>query len=404
MIDAHKIVYNNLSSEEFDVILGLSFDGDDGATESSLNREGVYTEHYDGHRTIHRAKYNEAFIPRFTLIKKDYGEFDATENRRILSWLTASEKPGWLEVYKDDSNVMEWRVFGCVTSVEQYKLGNGRIVGYEFEIESSHPYAWSRKFIYPDNRITTEEISNNDETNDYLAVSGTESFKMICNTDEYNKLIYPKVIINFGKNKDIYIPFIPKDGTHRRPNADEFMFSNAVYTFQEPNEKTGTLEDKQYVSIVAEGVQERAYVITVPVDSNLTQLRADFPSIKYFHVVDGRSHTIRTIEDGKWKTITRTGAAVKIETIYKFDGETTSKSIEVKNAALGEEITLDGMNKVISVVWYDDKGKKIDDVRVMGEDFNWEWLPLAYGENNITITGNCEVQIQWIEPRKVGSL
>ena len=181
------------------------------------------------------------------------------------------------------------------------------------------------------------------------------------------------------------------------------MFPNAIYTFKEENDN-GELEDKHYVSIVAGNIQERVYVKTVPANSNLTELPDMFQGIQYFHVVDGRYHTLRTIENGEWKLITEIGSAIKIDVIYAFNGETIKKEITVKNAAPGEEITLDGTNKVISVIWYDNEGNKIDNVRVIGDDFNWEWLPLSYGENNITITGNCDVQIQWIEPRKVGSL
>lgn len=381
MINAHRIVYNNLSSDEFDVILGLSFDGDDGTTDSFLGREGVSTQHYDGHHTIHRAKYNEVFTPRFTLIKKDYGDFDPSENRKILSWLTSSDKPGWLEVYKDDSNVVEWRVFGCVTTIEQYKLGNGRIVGYEFEIESSHPYAWSNKFSYP---------STYDETDKYLGVNGTESFKITCNTDEYNKLIYPKVIVDFNGD-NIYFPVSTK------PKDSDYMIPNVVYTFTETNKETGKLEDKHYVSISAEDVGVRAYVVSIAANADLDELSTSFPEVTYFHVVDGRDHTIRQIVDGKWKVIAKTGAAIKINTSYILGGTTVTKEVIISCAALGEKITLDGENKVISVM-------PDNNVRIMGDDFNWEWLPLAYGDNNITITGNCAVQIQWIEPRKVGSL
>ena len=379
MINAHRIIFNGLSSEEFDVIADLSFEGSDGTTSSFLNRDGVYTEHYDGrYRRIHSYKYNEVMTPRFTLIKRDCSDFTPEENRRILSWLTASDKPSWLEVYHDDSNVLAWQVFGNPISVEQYKMGSGRIVAYEFDFESNAPYAWSRKM----------EITKQISTPNPLTIT--------CNSDEYNKLIYPKVIINFN-GENIYFP------TSNKPRDDDFMFSNVVYTFKEADNK-GVLEDKHYVSIVTDDIQERAYVVTVSADSDLTKLPTTFPGIKYYHVVDGRDHTIRTIEDNQWKVITKTGAAVKIDTIYTFGGEIITKSVEIKNASLGEEITLDGINKVISVVWYNDDGDRIDDVRVIGDDFNWEWLPLAYGENNVIITGNCDVQIQWIEPRKVGSL
>lgn len=389
MISAHKIILNNLSSEEFDVTPHCSFGGDNGTTSSFLNRDGVYTEHYDGHRTIHRAKYNEAFTPRFTLVKTNFSDFDPSENRRILSWLTASEKPGWLEVYEDDSNVLTWRVFGCITNVEQYKLGNGRVVGYEFEIESSHAHAWSRKFIYPMVQPTIEEISNNDEANDYLQVSGVKEFALTCNTDEYNKLIYPKVVVKFN-GENIYFP------VNTKPSDDTYMIPNVVYTYTE-----GTTP-KYYISISAEDTLIRTEVLPISGDTGASQdLVAENPG-NYFYVKNGREHTIKRVaEDNQgnpiWQTVVKVGAAIKINTTYTFNGESTSKEIIVKGAALGEEITLDGTNKIISVI--PDEG-----VRIMGDDFNWEWLSLAYGDNNITIFGNCAVQIQWIEPRKVGSL
>ena len=388
MINAHHLIFNGFSTEDFDVIPYLSFDGDDGATSSFLSLEGVYTEHYDGHHTIHRAKYNEVFTPRFTLIKKDESDFDATENRKILSWLTSSEKPGWLEVYNDDSNVLEWRVFGCITSVEQYKLGNGRVVGYEFEIEGSHPYAHSREFIYPEVHATIAEISNNDETNDYLQVYGTESFTITCNTDEYNKLIYPKVVIDFN-GANIYFPVSAK------PNDSDYMIPNVIYTYTD-----GTTQ-KYYVSISIDDALLRTEVLPIAEGSNPSQALVIGNYNTYFYVKNGREHTIKRIVNNQgvdeWETVVKVGAAIKINTSYTLNGEPTTKEIIVKGVALGERIILDGTNKIISVV-------PDDSVRIIGDDFNWEWLPLAYGDNNITITGNCAVQTRWIEPRKVGSL
>ena len=209
MINAHRIIFNGLSSEEFDVIADLSFEDSGGTTSSFLNRDGVYTEHYDGrYRRIHSYKYNEVMTPRFTLIKRDYSDFTPEENRRILSWLTASDKPGWLEVYHDDSNVLAWQVFGNPISVEQYKMGNRRVVAYEFDFESNAPYAWSRKM-----EITKQ-------------ISIPTSFTVTCNSDEYNKLLFPKVTVKFGDN--IYTP-IDSD-----PSAETYvMIPNVIYSYND---------------------------------------------------------------------------------------------------------------------------------------------------------------------------
>ena len=66
----------------------------------------------------------------------------------------------------------------------------------------------------------------------------------------------------------------------------------------------------------------------------------------------------------------------------------------------GETVVLDGENKIVYNKTQDDR----DVVKIIGDRFNLNWLPLAYGTNDITITGNCEIKFEWVEPRKVGSL
>lgn len=427
MIDAHKIVYNNLSSEEFDVTLHVSFNEDNGTTSSFLGREGIYTEHYNGHHTIHGAKYNEVLTPRFTLIKNNYGDFDAVENRRMLSWLTASEKPGWLEVYKDDSNVVEWRIFGCITSVEQYKLGNGRVVGYEFEMESSAPYAWSPALVYPEVYANEEELSNNDETNDYLTVSGTETFTITCDTDEYNQLLYPKVTITFkGQNEYFPLKFNPLT------ESSYSMVPNVIYKWEEEyikatvwsantkyySDKNGTLASPQpdntaqitsgnyyvknpitYYGVNLNGIEDKGkYTIGIRTTDVITQNSPPTDYVYYYFPAD---HFIKklAVENGiyVWKPVALMGMAVKIDNTYMWNDKPVTKEAIIAGGAMDEVIVLDGTNKLIS-------GTKGSTTRIIGDDFNWEWIPFAYGENDITVNGNCTIKFEWLEPRKVGSL
>jgi hypothetical protein len=65
----------------------------------------------------------------------------------------------------------------------------------------------------------------------------------------------------------------------------------------------------------------------------------------------------------------------------------------VKNNASGERIVVDGANKLIS---------SSSTKRIFGDDFNWIWLELYDGKNEITIEGNCTVTLEWREVRKVG--
>lgn len=373
MIDAHRIIYNGLDSFEFDVTVHCCFDGDNGATSSFLNRDNIYTEHYDGRRTIHRTKYNEGFTPKFTIIKQDFSDFTREENRKILSWLTASEKPGWCEVYQDDSNVLSWKCFGNITSLEQYKLGNGRVIGYEFEIETTHPYAWSRKLE------TTQLISE------------PTTFAITCNTDEYNKLLYPKVTINFN-GENVYVPI------NQDPTVDKYdMMPNVIYLY----------DNKYYIKIDGNKHQLGDDSNSGIFNSDITNQTASASTVNKYYYYPGNRTVYKgiTIKDGDketydWEIVTVVGGGVQIEnsSVINENGR-SSKTILIGNAP-GEQVILDGANKVVS--------SSITSTgtigRIIGDDFNWIWVPLAEGKNNFTITGNCEVTFEWIEPRKVGSL
>lgn len=68
-------------------------------------------------------------------------------------------------------------------------------------------------------------------------------------------------------------------------------------------------------------------------------------------------------------------------------------SLELSNNNLGEKIIVDGANKIIS---------SSSTKRIFGDDFNWVWLELHDGKNELTIEGNCTVTIEYREVRKIG--
>lgn len=92
--------------------------------------------------------------------------------------------------------------------------------------------------------------------------------------------------------------------------------------------------------------------------------------------------------------ITNSTVTTTVETsegIQQLPIETT-----IKNNLAGETIVIDGANRIV----YSDRPN-----RVLGEDFSWtSWMPLAVGNNEITVTGACSISFEWREPRKVGSL
>lgn len=68
-------------------------------------------------------------------------------------------------------------------------------------------------------------------------------------------------------------------------------------------------------------------------------------------------------------------------------------SLELANNNSGEKIIVDGANKIIS---------SSSTKRIFGDDFNWVWLELRDGKNELTIEGNCTVTIEYREVRKIG--
>ena len=370
MISPFKLTWNGKSTLDMDVWTEIAFDSEQGATSSFLNKESVITEHYDGsYRRVHSYKYNEVMLPRITFIKQDYSEFTPEENRKMLSWLTGLHTASWLDVYHDDSNVVSYRLFGNFVTVDQHKIANGRIIGYECDFESSSPYAWSRKIE------TTKQISE------------PTTFEVTCNSDEVNRVLYPKVTITFN-DENIYFPVDVdplKDLTY-------VMIPNVIYSYNgnySININSGDKEDQGRYAVLIAGSNIEASEYTV---GNHYYFSREQVVKKTVATTDEQGNAIYV-----WKIVSNVGAAIKVENTYTLSGEIKTSETIVSGGAPGEVITLDGTNKVI----FSDQDTS---VKIIGDDFNLEWLPLAYGKNVITATGNCTILLEWIEPIKVGNL
>lgn len=263
MLSPYKIKWLDYTSLEFDCLTELSFDGSDGESETFLNRESVAVESYDGRTNrVHSYKYTDKAQPKITLTKQDYTDFTPEENRAILSWLTKSNTANWLSVYADDSEVISWELCGNFIEIQAYKMGNGRIVGYTATFEGNTPYVLS-----PIRSITK-------------TIETSETFNIKCETDDYNTLVYPRILI------------IP-DG------ASDISIDNS------------------------------AIGVTTTINNNIN----------------------------------------------------------------GEKIVADGANRIIS-------SDRLN--RLFNTDFNWTWVPLKYGNNSITVTGNCTINFMFREPIKCG--
>ena len=128
MVSPQKIKYNGVFSDtglgDLDIIFDVAFESDNGAMSSYLNRSAVASESHDGrYKNTARYKYDELFSPQFTIVKKDFSDFTQEQVRRVLKYLTSTDRPSLLEVYYDgDSNVVDWACIGGWTNIETYKI------------------------------------------------------------------------------------------------------------------------------------------------------------------------------------------------------------------------------------------------------------------------------------------
>ena len=388
LISPYRIKYRGKTNEDFYLICDASFDPDSGNTESFLNKESVASNTYDGsRRNVHNYSYTDVMTVSITLIKKDYTEIETDENRKILAWLSGSNKVEELFVYHDDSEVVSYRLIGNIVNIEQYKNTTGTIIGYVITFENNAPYAYS-----PVKSTSIKLIGQ--ELTDNLG-----KIKINYKTDVYEKNLYPRITVTLGES--IYIP------TEEDPSDVNFnMLDNTIYEYHYDvtNATTGKVTHKTTLYIKADGgARALNGVFATSMDKQTVDPEKDV-GMYYLCNYDKciyKGTTVKnadgTITGYGWEKILKVGVGFEIANTY-FDGtvDTTSKSI-VTNCHENEIITLDGTNKIIS-------SSDTPGIRVFGDTFNWQWIYLVPGENNITISGVCDVLIEWVEPIKIGNL
>ena len=438
MVSPHKIKFNNVFSDtglgSLNIIIDVAFDSDDGAMSTYLNRSAVASESYDGrYRNTTRYKYDELFSPQFTIVKQDFSYFTQDEVRKVLKYLTSTDKPALLEVYYANNDVVNWACIGGWTSIETYKIANSRTVGIVAQFEAITPYAMSRLYS------TTKTIS-----------SATDNTISIDIDNDDNNPVFPRITINHGYNPDTtstdaishYIVSLPSgiDFTSITDMAN--YVENTVYY----NETSDTYYYKSYTPTFTSSATLPQYVnwTTSEVDHAYTSSDT-FADNTFYHYAANNKYYWKLDDEiqeesalpvyGDWKTKdgTKTYTATDTfedKTIYSYNGTyywmapynfyksstqptlsttsvkltnvhtsdlgvtTTLPSVVVKNNSTTEKITLDGANKVI----YSNNTR-----RIFGDDFvNWQWPELRDGTNVITVEGNCDVTIEYRTVQKIG--
>jgi hypothetical protein len=331
MISVHRFTYNGYSSVDFDLITCLSFDDTSGATSTFLNRDAVASETWRGElKRVSNYKYNETLAPVITLIKKNFGDFSLDEQRKINRWLTSKNTPSFITIYHDDSNVISYEILGGFTSVETYKLGSGRVVGYQCTFESVSPFAFSPL------QTISKDVSN--------PVANTLTIN-IDSDDE--STVYPRVTI---QQKDSVLVKVDKTMiTNNKWVVDDWM-DGTVYYY--------------------EAVGEYYYNKHNTDGSVVPTVQKTAPTIDTTSVIIKNTHTD---EHGRTQ-------------IFKS---------RVTGNTRNEKIILDGANKVVN-------SSAIN--RTFGNNFDWNFIPMYNGKNQIEVIGNCIVTLEWRTVIKCGDM
>ena len=320
MISVNRILYNGYSSQDFDLITSLSFDSDDGETETYLNREAIVSETHRGDfRRVHNYRYQDVLAPQITFIKEGFEDFTKEEYRKVLKWLTSKDTASFLTVYHDDTEVISYEILGGFTEINIYKFGNGRIVGIAATFESVAPWAFSPL------RTITKDVSN--PTDNTITIN--------LETDDVQNAVYPRITIKQSGLTNVI------DIGRTMTDADNWV-EGSVFKY-----------NNNYYWVDTKGVK----------------------------------HTSTTNTSGFETT------SVSISNTYTDDsGRVSVFDTLVKNNIKSETVVLDGANRVVSS----------SSTRIFGDDFNFNWIPLYEGKNELSFVGNCTVTVEFRTPIKCG--
>lgn len=455
MISPKKITFNNKSNEDFNLICDLCFEGgDNGETSSFLSRKAVTTETYNGaFRRSYAMKYDEVLAPQFTLMKKDFEDFTFAEQRAVLAWLTSKHTASYIDIYMTDDDVAKgspaYCLLGGITEIETYKLGNNRTVGIMFTFESLHPYALSPlKIIYPDKINGTKTYILNCESDEVEAMvypkitikqdssleisTGSEgapsSADLIKNAIYQNTAGENYFIYNFLGGTSVKIDDYLTSSNVPDPSSD---YEGKGYYLTDKREIISCSRDDEtktyYWYTVAKhigGATKVSVIYNIPEVSGIP-MSSDMDENTIYKDIINNKYYFKHKNSVDELTIVNTLPSPDKDTVDKFyyniTGRTICKGIKytgiftkkefyfwttiaydvklnpstdiiILNNSSGENIIIDGANKIIST----------SSSRIVGDDFSWNWLSLRQGENTIQVTGNCEISFEWRDPIKIG--
>lgn len=370
MISPNRIRFGGVFSNELnmpDLIMDCAFESDNSEVSTFLTREAVASETYDGrNRRISSFKYIENFAPKFTFLKKGFGDFTQDEIRSLLKYLTSKDTTGLLETYDDDSNVISWASIGNFSEIQLYKIANKRVVGVTAVWDSISPFCLSDLYT------VTKTITSTDN-------------KITINIDtDDNQPVYPRITIqekgtivsiDSGTTLNLYSDIVP--------NTVYYNGTTYYWKSDTPALVTGAAEPNYGWPKV---IRNTVYASTDVMEQQTVYY---YTSDQKYRWVDPYTFKSSTTNPN----LVTTGIKITNQHYDLFNKASVPVSMVVKNNTSTEKIVVDGANKIIS---------STNTRRIFGGDFNLIWIPLRDGKNEITVEGNCEVTIEYREVRKVG--
>ena len=145
-------------------------------------------------------------------------------------------------------------------------------------------------------------------------------------------------------------------------------------------------------------INQSSITSIVTIDHAMTDMDVWIENTVYYYPVDAKYYWI-DLNGVKYTSDTHDShielTSVAIKNVYTDDmGEKHIFDTVVKNNIKGETVILDGANQVVS--------SSRANGRIFGNDFDFEWLPLYEGKNELSFVGNCDVTIEYRCPIKCG--
>ena len=258
-----KFVYNGMDSLVDYGLVIVSFEPDNGFTDSFLSMDNISDDYYDGTKRFdYGAKYSATSEIQITLIKKNGSDIKLGEFRECARWLTGTKINSWLDMYV--GNDVVYSFLGKFTNLEQHKL-DARTVGIRLTFSSISPWAYSQPIPFNcdigQSIIINEEniLDKNQEDAPKFGVNNGVLHTNYLDKNSYFNITDAGVIYMdtsyktkiYNETDDLYT-YIYIDVDYVNDNGTEFLIKNVtlgeetIVTGISPGE-TISLSEKQFI-------------------------------------------------------------------------------------------------------------------------------------------------------------